>query len=62
MSYEWGLVVVDVILFILFAELYKMVKRRTMKPLSGGTDANTEMDPHAHLHHAGRNPQRRLCP
>ncbi|KAF8929636.1 Na+ ATPase [Haplosporangium bisporale] len=44
MSYEWGLVVVDVILFILFAELYKMVKRRTMKPLSGGTDANTEMD------------------
>ncbi|KAF9368166.1 Na+ ATPase, partial [Podila verticillata] len=44
LSYEWGLVVADVILFILFAELYKMIKRRTMKPLSGGTDASTEMD------------------
>ncbi|KAG0078701.1 Na+ ATPase [Podila epicladia] len=43
-SYEWGLVIVDVILFILFAELYKFIKRRTMKPLSGGTDADTEMD------------------
>ncbi|KAG0017219.1 Na+ ATPase [Podila clonocystis] len=43
-SYEWGLVIVDVILFILFAELYKFIKRRVMKPLSGGTDANTEMD------------------
>ncbi|KAG0031266.1 Na+ ATPase [Podila clonocystis] len=43
-SYEWGLVIVDVILFILFAELYKFIKRRVMKPLSGGTDADTEMD------------------
>ncbi|KAF9214270.1 Na+ ATPase, partial [Podila verticillata] len=33
LTYEWGLVVIDVILFILFAELYKMIKRRTMKPL-----------------------------
>ncbi|KAG0336972.1 Na+ ATPase, partial [Podila minutissima] len=34
LTYEWGLVIVDVILFILFAELYKMIKRHTMKPLS----------------------------
>ncbi|KAG0023412.1 Na+ ATPase [Podila clonocystis] len=34
LTYEWGLVAVDVVLFILFAELYKMIKRRTMKPLS----------------------------
>ncbi|KAG0341573.1 Na+ ATPase [Podila horticola] len=34
LTYEWGLVVVDVILFILFAELYKLIKRRTMMPLS----------------------------
>ncbi|KAF9311265.1 Na+ ATPase, partial [Podila horticola] len=34
LTYEWSLVVVDVILFILFAELYKLIKRRMMMPLS----------------------------
>ncbi|KAF9420808.1 Na+ ATPase [Podila epigama] len=43
MTYEWGLVIADVIIFILFAELYKFIKRKTMKPLTGGTDAESEM-------------------
>ncbi|KAF9356183.1 Na+ ATPase [Mortierella sp. AD094] len=44
LSYEWGFVVADVIVFIIFAEIYKFIKRRVMKPLSIETDAEKEMD------------------
>ncbi|KAF9934003.1 Na+ ATPase [Linnemannia zychae] len=43
-SYEWGLVIVATILFILFAELYKFIKRRTMKSLLVKLDANAELE------------------
>ncbi|KAI8359658.1 putative Na P-type ATPase [Mortierella sp. GBAus27b] len=33
-SYEWGIVVATLVIFILFSDLYKFIKRRTMKPLS----------------------------
>ncbi|KAF9428111.1 Na+ ATPase [Entomortierella beljakovae] len=42
-SYEWGIVLGDTIIFIIFAETYKYIKRRFMKPLSLGTDAEKEM-------------------
>ncbi|KAF9944338.1 Na+ ATPase, partial [Mortierella alpina] len=43
-TYEWGLVVLALVLFIAFAELYKMIKRRTMKPLVLPTGSNLEME------------------
>ncbi|KAF9583565.1 Na+ ATPase [Lunasporangiospora selenospora] len=43
-SYEWGLVFVALILFILFAELYKLIKRRTMKSLTVPTNSALEME------------------
>ncbi|KAF9575247.1 Na+ ATPase [Mortierella alpina] len=43
-SYEWGLVVLALVLFIAFAELYKLIKRRTMKPLVLPTGSNLEME------------------
>ncbi|KAF9274145.1 Na+ ATPase [Mortierella alpina] len=43
-SYEWALVVLALVLFIAFAELYKMIKRRTMKPLVLPTGSNLEME------------------
>ncbi|KAG0240598.1 Na P-type ATPase [Mortierella sp. GBAus27b] len=44
MTYEWGYVVAAVILFIGFAELYKWIKRRVMKPLSLEANAAKEME------------------
>ncbi|KAG0213726.1 Na+ ATPase [Mortierella sp. GBA30] len=44
MSYEWGLVVAAIVIFIAFAELYKMIKRRTMKPLVTYMGSTQEMD------------------
>ncbi|KAG0038573.1 Na+ ATPase [Podila clonocystis] len=41
---EWGLVVASVILFIGFAELYKFIKRRTMKPLTVMNSSALEME------------------
>ncbi|KAG0296682.1 Na+ ATPase [Linnemannia gamsii] len=43
-SYEWGLVIAAVFLFILFAEFYKFVKRRVMKPLHLEANGQLEMD------------------
>ncbi|KAF9102219.1 Na+ ATPase [Mortierella sp. GBA35] len=43
-SYEWGLVIAALVLFILWAEFYKFIKRRTMKPLVLQGDANTELE------------------
>ncbi|KAK3838283.1 MAG: potassium/sodium efflux P-type ATPase [Linnemannia gamsii] len=44
MSYEWGLVIASLVLFILFAELYKFIKRRVMKPLHLEANGQLEMD------------------
>ncbi|KAF8933568.1 Na+ ATPase [Dissophora ornata] len=44
LTYEWAFVFASVIIFIGFAEMYKMIKRRVMKPLSLGTDAEGEME------------------
>ncbi|KAG0249334.1 Na+ ATPase, partial [Linnemannia exigua] len=44
MSYEWGLVIAALVLFILFAELYKWIKRRVMKPLHLEANGQLEMD------------------
>ncbi|KAF9547988.1 Na+ ATPase [Mortierella hygrophila] len=43
-SYEWGLVIAALVIFIAFAETYKFVKRRTMKPLVMASNANAEME------------------
>ncbi|KAG0295986.1 Na+ ATPase [Linnemannia gamsii] len=43
-SYEWGLVFASLVLFIAFAELYKFIKRRAMKPLSIQSDADAELE------------------
>ncbi|GJJ74043.1 P-type Na+/K+ transporter [Entomortierella parvispora] len=43
-SYEWGLVVAALILFLMWAEFYKMIKRRVMKPLIIPTNSNLEME------------------
>ncbi|KAF9142601.1 Na+ ATPase [Linnemannia schmuckeri] len=43
-SYEWGLVFAALVIFIAFAELYKFIKRRTMKPLAIQSDANAELE------------------
>ncbi|KAK3814942.1 MAG: potassium/sodium efflux P-type ATPase [Benniella sp.] len=44
LRYEWGYVIAAVIIFIGFAEGYKFIKRRLMKPLSLQTDAAKEME------------------
>ncbi|KAF9933858.1 Na+ ATPase [Linnemannia zychae] len=41
LTYEWGLVVCALVLFIAFAEIYKLIKRRVMKPLQ--LQENTEV-------------------
>ncbi|KAF9351646.1 hypothetical protein BGX26_010377 [Mortierella sp. AD094] len=43
-SYEWGFVAIALVLFILFSELYKFTKRRTMKPLSVRANSELEME------------------
>ncbi|KAF9173935.1 hypothetical protein BGX21_001899 [Mortierella sp. AD011] len=43
-SYEWGFVVIALVLFILLSELYKFIKRRTMKPLSVRANSELEME------------------
>ncbi|KAG0275567.1 Na+ ATPase [Linnemannia exigua] len=43
-SYEWGLVIAATVLFILCAELYKFIKRRTMKPLAIQSNAAMELE------------------
>ncbi|KAF9957567.1 Na+ ATPase [Mortierella alpina] len=44
LTYEWGYVVVVLFLFVGFAELYKFIKRRTMKPLSVRANSELEME------------------
>ncbi|ORZ22855.1 P-type II D ATPase [Lobosporangium transversale] len=44
MTYEWGLVIASLVIFIAFAELYKMIKRRVMKPLHYQTGIEQEMN------------------
>ncbi|KAF9185412.1 Na+ ATPase [Haplosporangium sp. Z 767] len=41
-TYEWGLIVVALVIFIAFAELYKLIKIKTMKPL--GLEANSQAE------------------
>lgn len=43
-SYEWGIVIATVVIFILFSDLYKFIKRRTMKPLSVRANSELEME------------------
>ncbi|KAF9165051.1 hypothetical protein DFQ26_000685 [Actinomortierella ambigua] len=43
-TYEWGFVILATFLFIGFAELYKFIKRKTMKPLVVRANAELEMD------------------
>ncbi|KAF9137430.1 Na+ ATPase [Mortierella sp. GBA39] len=43
-TYEWGLVIAALLLFILFAEGYKFVKRRLMKPLHLEGNGKLEME------------------
>ncbi|KAF9109007.1 Na+ ATPase [Mortierella sp. AM989] len=43
-SYEWGFVLLALALFILFSELYKFIKRRTMKPLTVRANSELEME------------------
>ncbi|KAI8606000.1 potassium/sodium efflux P-type ATPase, partial [Dissophora ornata] len=43
-SYEWGFVAVALVIFIMVSELYKFIKRRTMKPLSIRANSELEMD------------------
>ncbi|KAG0284293.1 Na+ ATPase [Linnemannia gamsii] len=44
LSYEWGLVACALVLFIAFAEIYKLIKRRVMKPLSLQNSAEVTLD------------------
>ncbi|KAG0326577.1 Na+ ATPase [Podila humilis] len=41
---EWGLVAASLVLFIGFAELYKFIKRKTMKPLTMSNSSALEME------------------
>jgi potassium/sodium efflux P-type ATPase len=43
-SYEWGLVFAALVIFIAFAEVYKFIKRRTMKPLTFQSNSETELE------------------
>ncbi|KAF9429229.1 Na+ ATPase [Entomortierella beljakovae] len=44
MTYEWGLVAAALVIFILFAEVYKKIKIRLMKPLGMEANSQVEMD------------------
>ncbi|KAF9175157.1 Na+ ATPase [Mortierella sp. AD010] len=44
MTYEWGLVLASLVIFIAFAEVYKKIKIRLMKPLSLEANGQTEME------------------
>ncbi|KAG0236218.1 hypothetical protein BGW42_003863 [Actinomortierella wolfii] len=44
MTYEWGYVILATLLFIGFAELYKFIKRKTMKPLTVRANFEAEME------------------
>ncbi|KAF9546390.1 Na+ ATPase [Mortierella hygrophila] len=44
MSYEWGFVACALVLFIAFAEIYKLIKRKVMKPLSLQETAEVKLD------------------
>ncbi|KAG0212826.1 Na+ ATPase [Mortierella sp. GBA30] len=44
LTYEWGFIFAALVIFIAFAELYKFVKRRVMKPLSIDTGVELEME------------------
>lgn len=44
MTYEWGLVVASLVIFVGFAEVYKKVKTRLMKPLGLETNSQAEME------------------
>ncbi|KAF9283180.1 Na+ ATPase [Mortierella alpina] len=44
LTYEWGFIIAAQSFFVGFAELYKFVKRRVMKPLCLGTGAELEME------------------
>ncbi|KAF9929823.1 Na+ ATPase [Linnemannia zychae] len=44
LSYEWGLVIASLVLFILFAEVYKLIKRKVMKPLHLEANGQLEME------------------
>ncbi|KAI1315931.1 Na+ ATPase [Mortierella claussenii] len=43
-SYEWGIVIAALVLFMLFSDLYKFIKRKTMKPLSIRANSELEME------------------
>jgi len=44
MSYEWGLVALSLVIFIAFAEIYKLIKTKLMKPLGLEANGEAEMD------------------
>ncbi|KAG0057575.1 Na+ ATPase [Gryganskiella cystojenkinii] len=43
LTYEWGFIVAALVIFIAFAEVYKMIKRNVMKPLVLETSLELEM-------------------
>ncbi|KAF9411105.1 Na+ ATPase, partial [Entomortierella beljakovae] len=43
-SYEWGFIFAVLVIYIIFSDLYKLVKRKTMKPLSVRAAAELEME------------------
>ncbi|ORY98377.1 hypothetical protein BCR41DRAFT_364239 [Lobosporangium transversale] len=43
-SYEWGLVLVSLVIFIIFAEVYKKIKIKVMKPLNLEANSQAEME------------------
>ncbi|KAG0306400.1 Na+ ATPase [Dissophora globulifera] len=44
MTYEWSLVMAALVIFIVFAEVYKKIKIRVMKPLNLEANGKLEMD------------------
>ncbi|KAF9115304.1 Na+ ATPase [Mortierella sp. AM989] len=44
LTYEWGLVIAALVIFIAFAEIYKKMKIRFMKPLNLEANGQLEMD------------------
>ncbi|KAF9584771.1 hypothetical protein BGW38_005245 [Lunasporangiospora selenospora] len=44
LTYEWGLVLAAVVIFNAFAELYKWIKNKVMKPLGLEANSQAEMD------------------
>ncbi|KAF9575306.1 Na+ ATPase [Mortierella alpina] len=43
-TYEWGMIAVALVVFIAFAEVYKLVKIKTMKPLNLEANSQVEME------------------